>query len=89
MMFNKPSLNSVSAFRRILGDENVLFDKESLSHYSHDETEDLKFLPEIILKPNSAQQVSEILKICNRELIPVTPRGAGTRARPPAGRRCR
>jgi glycolate oxidase len=52
--------------------------KESLDKYSSDETEDLKFLPEVIVKPNNAEQISEILLICNRELIPLTPRGAGT-----------
>jgi glycolate oxidase len=32
----------------------------------------------VVLKPNSAHQISEILRYCNRHLISVTARGAGT-----------
>jgi glycolate oxidase len=74
----KLNVKHLEAFRRIAGDQYVLVDDESLYHYSHDETEDLHFLPEVVIKPRSAEEISEILKICNREKIPVTPRGAGT-----------
>lgn len=68
----------VNAFKKIVGEKFVLEDEESLHNYSHDETEDLHFPPEVVLKPRSADEISEILKICNRDKIPVTPRGAGT-----------
>jgi glycolate oxidase len=68
----------VDEFRKILGKEYVLVDEESLDHYSHDETEDLHYLPDVVLKPRTAEEISAILKICNRERIHVTPRGAGT-----------
>lgn len=77
---NLPKLTAahLEEFRRILGHEYVLVDSESLNEYAHDETEDLHFLPEVVLKPVNAEQISQILKICNRDLLPVTPRGAGT-----------
>ena len=78
MNFNKLSPSVISTFKKIIGEQYVLADEENLQKYSHDETEDLKFLPEVVVKPNSAEQISEILKFCNKELIPVTPRGAGT-----------
>jgi glycolate oxidase len=56
----------------------VLVDEESLNNYSHDETEDLHYLPDVVIKPRSAEEISSILKICNKDKIPVTPRGAGT-----------
>ena len=68
----------LTAFKQIAGDEFVLTDKDSLINYSHDETETLSYLPEIVIKPRTAKEVSEILIICNQEKIPVTPRGAGT-----------
>ncbi|MEO6612382.1 MAG: FAD-linked oxidase C-terminal domain-containing protein [Chitinophagaceae bacterium] len=68
----------LEAFKKIAGDSFVLVDEESLHHYSHDETEDLHYLPEVVIKPRTAEEISAILKICNRDLIPVTPRGAGT-----------
>jgi glycolate oxidase len=65
-------------FRSIVGADHVYVDKETLDHYAHDETENLHFLPEVVIKPRTAQEISAILAICNGDLIPVTPRGAGT-----------
>jgi len=68
----------IEQFKNILGEKYVLTDTDALNQYSHDETEDLHFLPDVVLKPNTSGEISAILKICNREAIPVTPRGAGT-----------
>ena len=68
----------LSAFKKITGDAYVFTDEESLDHYAHDETENLHFLPDIVIKPRTAQEISSIMKICNANMIPVTPRGAGT-----------
>lgn len=78
MAYTKISSSHITSFQKIIGKEFVLIDKDSLDKYASDETEDLKFLPELVLKPNSTEQISEILELCNKELIPVTPRGAGT-----------
>jgi glycolate oxidase len=77
-MFNKISAALLSQFKTIVGEENVLVDEENLSKYAHDETEDLKFFPEVVLKPANANEIAAILKLCNQELIPITPRAAGT-----------
>ncbi len=68
----------LDAFRQIAGDDFVFVDEEVLGNYAHDETEDLHFLPDVVIKPGSAEEISAILKICNQHKIPVTPRGAGT-----------
>lgn len=68
----------IESFKKIVGASFVVVDEESLRHYSHDETETLSFLPEVVIKPRTAEEISHIMKICNRDLIPVTPRGAGT-----------
>jgi glycolate oxidase len=68
----------IDDFKTICGSENVLTNADEMDRYGHDETEALHFLPEVVLKPRTAEEISEILKICNRHLIPVTPRGAGT-----------
>jgi glycolate oxidase len=72
------SIQIVEDIKKIVGDNHVFVDKETLYNYSHDETEDLSFLPDIVVKPATPEQISEILKICNEHKIPVTPRGAGT-----------
>jgi glycolate oxidase len=57
----------------------MLFDsEEQREKYAHDETEDLMFLPELVVKPQTVEQISRLMDFCNRKLIPVTPRGAGT-----------
>lgn len=58
--------------------EICFLNHEVLSNYSHDETEDLAYLPEVVLKPFTVQQVSQILVYCNQHQIPVTPVGART-----------
>lgn len=68
----------IQLFKEIVGEAFVALDHETLFHYSHDETETLSFLPDVVVKPRTAEEISEILKICNRDRIPVTPRGAGT-----------
>ena len=75
---SKLTFQHIEAFKKIVGEPYVMADEESLRHYSHDETETLSFLPEIVIKPRTAEEISSIMKICNRDRIPVTPRGAGT-----------
>jgi glycolate oxidase len=72
------SIQHIKSFKAIVGEKFVFVDEESLHHYAHDETEDLHFLPEVVVKPRTAEEISAILKICNNEKIPVTPRGGGT-----------
>ena len=68
----------LQAFKSIVGDSFVFADEETLKNYAHDETENLHYLPEVVIKPRTAEEISAILKICNEDRIPVTPRGAGT-----------
>lgn len=70
--------NDIQFFTKLLGSELVKYNKENLTDYAHDETEDYVFLPELVLLPVSTDQLSAILKYCNNQLISVTPRGAGT-----------
>ncbi|MEO6315871.1 MAG: FAD-linked oxidase C-terminal domain-containing protein [Chitinophagaceae bacterium] len=71
-------LDFLDQFKTIVGGQYVLVDDESLQNYGHDETENLLFLPDVVIRPRTTQEISAILKICNQHRIPVTPRGAGT-----------
>jgi glycolate oxidase len=73
-----PVLEQLEAFKAIVGEPYVFVDDEVLHSYAHDETEDLHFLPDVVIKPRTAEEISAIMKICNQHRIPVTPRGAGT-----------
>ena len=72
------AVDLLDEFRAICGESNVYVDAEVLSHYASDETEDLHFLPDVVLKPGTAGEISAIMKLCHQHRIAVTPRGAGT-----------
>ena len=65
----------------IVGEKHLIYsDRDQLVPYSHDEIADPQYasLPEAVVKPASAAEIAALLKLANRELIPVTPRGAGS-----------
>ena len=62
---------------RIVSEQNISLRTEDLICYSYDAT-GRRFLPECVLFPRSAEEVSLILKMANAESIAVVPRGAGT-----------
>jgi glycolate oxidase len=68
----------IDQLKIIVGAQYVLLEEESLESYGHDETENLVFLPDVVVRPRTAEQISDIMVVCNQHLIPVTPRGAGT-----------
>lgn len=76
--YNKVTPEIIQKLKAIVGTEYVLADDESISLHSEDETEDLSFPPEVIVKPVTALEVSQIFKVANEFNIPVTPRGGGT-----------
>jgi len=76
--YNKVTSITFLLFEQIVGKENISSDKEQLEKYGQDETEDLIFFAEVILKPSSVKEISQIAKICNEHIIPLTVRGAGT-----------
>ncbi len=75
MNFNTEAFQKLTA---IVGENYIFTDAETLSHFGHDETEDLSFPPQVVLKPANAQEISEILKVANQYKIPTTPIGART-----------
>lgn len=78
MNYNTIQPNHINELQFIVGKQWVKFDEETLEKYSHDETEDLKFFPEVVIFPRTPIEISEVLKLCNQNMIPLTPRGAGT-----------
>jgi glycolate oxidase len=78
MNYNTCTPALLDQLTRIVGSENILTDDESRHLCAQDETEDLKFIPELIVKPLNTRHVAAILKLANQHRIPVTPRGAGT-----------
>ena len=78
MNFSKITPNVISILENIVGKANLYLDQTTLDKYAKDETEDLEFPPEVVVKPANTNEISEILKIANKENVPVTPIGART-----------
>ena len=76
--YNKISKSILKEILFLFGKENVFTDQESLIIYGHDETENLSYPPEILVKPKDADQVSKIMKLAFENSIPITPIGART-----------
>jgi glycolate oxidase len=77
-MYNKVDTEILKKLSDITGDDFVFTDQESIEKFSRDETEDFAFPPEVIVKPDSAEQISSIIKLANENNISVIPRGGGT-----------
>ena len=78
MEFNKINAELLAEIRTIVGEDALITNALDLEPYSHDETEDLHFYPEVVAKPGTVEQVSALLSLCNKNRIAVTARGAGT-----------
>ncbi len=78
MKYKKIDNNIISEFLEFLNKDQIISEKESKLPYSKDETEDLVYIPELVLIPSNTEEVSKILKVCNTHIIPVTVRGTGT-----------
>jgi len=69
----------IEELKSIVGEPYVLADDaEKMKEYSHDEVAETKnhHLPEVVVKPGCAAEVAQIVKLADREIIPVTPQGA-------------
>ncbi|MHA2231457.1 MAG: FAD-binding oxidoreductase, partial [Candidatus Hodarchaeales archaeon] len=71
------STNLADEFRSIVGDEWFLNSPEDQAAYSYDSFL-REFKPDGVVVPKSAEEISKIMKVANREKLPVIPRGAGT-----------
>ena len=79
--YNRVTDKIIEELRRIVGPAYVIYEQpERLEPYSHDEVVEPKYahMPECVVRPQSAEEIAAVLKLANRELIPVTPRGAGS-----------
>ncbi len=79
--YNPVTPKIVDELKRIVGSRYVIYgDEEKLQPYSHDEVPGAEYahMPEVVVRPASAEEIGAIMKLANRKMIPVTPRGAGS-----------
>ncbi len=61
-----------------IGTDAVLTGTDDRMHYGHDETEDLSFPPELVVRPTTTAQVAAVMRACRHHHVPVTPIGGRT-----------
>ena len=68
---------AIKELRRIVGKERCLTDFEDRLVHSYDATKQSE-VPDVVVKPKSAEEVSQVLRLANEREIPVYARGAAT-----------
>ncbi len=77
--YNKITPEILEELKSIVGPDNIATDESAIEAYSCDESGKVYArMPDVVVKPENAQQVSNVMKLANREMIPVTARGAGS-----------
>ena len=65
--------------KKIVGEANYYDQKEVIWTYAFGGTTFEKdWIPDMILLPENAKQISQVIKLCNSHKVPITPRGSGT-----------
>lgn len=77
-MLQRITQDHIGALLQLIGANKLSVANDVREEYGHDETEDLHFLPDVVVFPESAEDVSKILRYCNEFHIAVTPAGART-----------
>ncbi|MFA9455069.1 MAG: FAD-binding oxidoreductase [Candidatus Aminicenantaceae bacterium] len=70
----------IDALIAILGERGVVTDPDAMQPYSHDEfaLSEIAHMPEVVVKPETVEQVAGIMQLASEKRIPVTPRGGAT-----------
>ena len=63
--------------KRIAGGRNVLGTPEDLAAYSYDATFE-EHRPDVVLLPDTIEQVSQVVRLASRERLPIVTRGMGS-----------
>ncbi|XP_039249570.2 putative D-lactate dehydrogenase, mitochondrial [Styela clava] len=74
----QPSKQMFEAFEKIVGSKNISKAPSTLEQHSHDESYHRRKLPDIVVWPANANQVSDLARFCTAERIPMIPYGTGT-----------
>ena len=73
----QPISPAVRDLQRLLGARNVLWQPDDLRVYSYDGSNNMAS-PDIVALPETAKQISEIIKLARRYSMAIVPRGSGT-----------
>ncbi len=78
MHYKKLTQADIDHLKSILSSERVYVGDQILEDYAHDELAEIKVFPDVVLEPETTEEVANIMKFASEHHIPVTPRGSGT-----------
>nr|MDO8100039.1 FAD-binding oxidoreductase [Candidatus Njordarchaeota archaeon] len=67
----------IRALQKIVGKDNVSDSPEELYYYSSDPSTENPHAPEYVVLPRTVEEIQEVVRLANREKIPITPRAGG------------
>ena len=73
-MYNKITAEDIAALKKIVGNENCLCGDEINEDYSHDELGGIEKMPDCLVRVQTTEEVSEVMKLAYEKTIPVTVR---------------
>ncbi|XP_031260778.1 D-2-hydroxyglutarate dehydrogenase, mitochondrial isoform X1 [Pistacia vera] len=76
--FSTLNVDDISYFKEILGEKNVIQDKDVLLNANTDWMRKYKGSSKLLLQPKTTNEVSQILKYCNSRRLAVVPQGGNT-----------
>jgi glycolate oxidase len=69
----------IADLARIVGERAIVLPgHEDFEKYTQDETENLRFCPQAVIRPENAIQIQQLVRLAEREHLPLVPRGGGT-----------
>ncbi len=77
-MYRKIDSEILQKISEIFPSERIVSERERFEDYSHDEVSGINCYPEVVVFPETSEEISKLMKLANKYLFPVTPRGAGT-----------
>jgi len=70
--------NDLEILRKIVGSDNVSTEEAELMIHAMDSFPGEPVKPDVVVWPDTAEQVSEVVRYANNRKLPVVPRGAGS-----------
>lgn len=77
-MFNKITNADIDYLKTVIDPEMVFSGEQITEDYSHDELGGIKSFPDVLIRANSTEEISAVMKYANEHNIPVVVRGSGT-----------
>jgi len=77
-MYNNINANDIEILKNIVGNDNVIVGADINPDYAHDELGGIEKMPDVLVRVQTTEEVSQIMKLAWERVIPVTVRGSGT-----------